>query len=69
MKAMIIALVALTTTVSPRVDMYHGSQVYNVWADSGLHLMMCDNGTPNDYDDDWVVDWEDNRDVMVLVLD
>lgn len=69
MKAMMIALIALTATVSPRVDMYHGGQVYSVWAEPGLHLMVSDNGTPDDYDDDWVIDWEDNRDVMVLVLD
>lgn len=49
--------------------MYSGAGVYDVWAPNGLHLAMSDNGTPDDYDDDWVIDWEDNRDVMVLVLD
>lgn len=71
MKAMILALttIALTATVSPRVDMYHGGNVYSVWAEPGLHLMMSDNGTPDDYDDDWVVDWETNRDIIITVLD
>lgn len=69
MKAMMIALIALTATASPRADMYHGGEVYSVWSEPGLHLMMSDNGTPDDYSDDWVVDWEDNRNVMVTVLD
>lgn len=46
-----------------------GGDVYSVWSDNGLHLMMCDNGTPDDFDDDWVVDWETNRDVDVTILD
>lgn len=69
MKALMIAL-ALTATVAPmRNDMYSGAKVYDVWASPGLHLMMSDNATPDDFDDDWVVDWETNRDIVVLVLD
>lgn len=43
--------------------------IYDVWNADGLHLMMCDNSTPDDYSDDWVVDWEDNRSVKVTILD
>lgn len=43
--------------------------VYDVWAGPGLHLMMSDNGTPNNFDDDWVIDWETNREVTVFVFD
>lgn len=43
--------------------------VYDVWAEPNLHIMMSDNGTPGDYDDDWVVDWEDNREIEVCVID
>ena len=43
--------------------------VYDVWANPGLHLMMSDNGTPDDFDDDFVIDWETNREVAVFVLD
>lgn len=71
MKALMIAL-ALTATVAPmetRNDMYSGANVYDVWAAPGLHLMMSDNATPDDFDDDWVIDWETNRDIVVLVLD
>lgn len=46
-----------------------GGTVYSVWAEPNLHLMMCDNGTPDNYDDDWVVDWEDNREVTVTIHD
>ena len=45
------------------------NDIYSVWAEPGLHLMMCDNGTPEDFSDDWVVDWEDNRMVSVYVFD
>lgn len=72
MKAMMIALIALTATVSPvakHYDQYSDNGCYNVWGSPGLHLMMSDNGTPDDYSDDWVIDWEDNREVMVTVLD
>lgn len=65
MKALLIALIA-TTALAP-VEKRDG--VYDVWAAPGLHLMMSDNGTPDDYDDDWVIDYETNRDVMVTVLD
>lgn len=71
MKAMIIAM-ALMATVAPvekRYDMYSGAGVYDVWAEPELHLMMSDNGTPDDFDDDWIIDWETNRDIVVLVLD
>lgn len=64
MKILTLMLLAFTTLQTQPI-----ADVYSVWAEPGLHLMMCDNGTPDDYDDDWVVDWEYNRDVMVLVLD
>lgn len=43
---------------------------YSVWSDDGhTHLIMSDNGTPGNCDDDWVVDWEDNREFTVTILD
>ena len=42
---------------------------YDAWAGPNLHLMICDNGTPDNYDDDFIVDWEDNRQVKITVLD
>jgi len=42
---------------------------YDVWAAPHLHLIMDDNGTPDDYSDDWVIDYEDNRIVTVKVWD
>lgn len=71
MKLMTLALIALAVTapVEKRYDGYSDAGVYDVWAQPGLHLAMSDNGTPDDYDDDWVIDWEDNRDIVVLVLD
>lgn len=71
MKALIIALMALTTIspVEKRYDQYSDAGCYDVWAQPGLHLMMSDNGTPDNYDDDWVIDYETNREIMVAVLD
>lgn len=71
MKALIIALVASTVISGPTryYDQYSEAGMYNVWEESGLHLMMSDNGTPDDYSDDWVIDYETNRDVVVAVLD
>lgn len=45
------------------------ASMYTVWTGQGLHLMMSDNGTPGNYDDDFVVDWEDNRQVKITILD
>lgn len=42
---------------------------YSAWTDTGIHLIMSDNGTPTDYSDDWIVDYEDNRNVKVTILD
>ena len=61
MKAIIIALIA-SVTITPQ------SNTYSVWSED-VHLIMDDNGTPDDYDDDWVVDWETNREVIVTILD
>lgn len=47
----------------------HRDGIYDVWAGPGLHIMMSDNGTPEDLDDDFVVDWETNRTVFTFVMD
>ena len=70
MKALILAITALVAMHPSRsYDQYSDNGMYSVWAEPGFRLMMSDNGTPFDYDDDWVVDWEYNRDVVVMVLD
>lgn len=38
----------------------HEPNVYEAWTDTGVHLMMSDNGTDTP-EDDIVIDWEDNR--------
>lgn len=71
MKALLIALIA-TTALAPvekRYDAYSDTGVYDVWGAPGLHLIMDDNGTPDDYSDDWVIDYEDNRTVKIAFLD
>lgn len=65
MKALAIGLIA--SLLVPTGQTYTDN-TYSVWSED-IHLIMSDNGTPYDYDDDWVVDWEDNRKVIVTVLD
>lgn len=64
----LIFLIILKAVVTHLLAVPSGN-VYSVWSEPGLHLMMCDNGTPDNYDDDWVVDWEDNREVTVAIHD
>ena len=65
MKILLIALIATLATTP-----HYEEQGYDVWSDDGhTHLMMTDNGTPDDYDDDWVVDWETNREFTITIID
>jgi len=42
--------------------------IYEAWTDTGVHLMMSDNGTDTP-EDDIVIDWETNRDFEIIVND
>ena len=42
--------------------------IYEAWTDTGIHLMMSDNGTETP-EDDIVIDWETNRDFEIIVND
>lgn len=62
----LIFLLAATIFCSPTPK----DHTYSVWSgESKLHLIISDNGTPGDYDDDWIVDWENNRDYEITILD
>lgn len=43
--------------------------VYSAWTQDGLHLMISDAGTPGNYDDDFICDWETNRDFTITIHD
>lgn len=43
--------------------------VYSAWTQDGLHLMISDAGTPGNYEDDFICDWETNRDFAITVND
>lgn len=43
--------------------------VYSAWTEDGLHLMISDAGTPEDLEDDFVCDWETNREFTVTIYD
>ncbi len=42
---------------------------YDAWTSTGIHVFVDDNGTPEDFSDDWVFDWEDNRVFTITVID
>lgn len=60
-------LLALFTAFTPNTQKINGD--YDVYNNEGLHLFINDNNTPTDYSDDWVYDWEDNRQARVFVFD
>lgn len=33
---------------------------YSAYTENGIHLIISDNGTPGDFDDDFICDWETN---------
>ena len=43
--------------------------VYSAWTEDGMHLMISDNGTPEDLEDDFICDWEDNRVFTITIED
>lgn len=43
--------------------------VYSAWTDDGLHLMISDAGTPEDLEDDFICDWETNREFTITIHD
>ena len=71
MRVLLIGMMfaALIAPLEKRYSDYSTDGVYDVWSAPGLHLAMSDNSTPDDYSDDWVIDYETNRDVMVTILD
>lgn len=60
-KLMLMLLAVLSPASQPNV--------YSAWTEDGIHLMISDNGTPDDFDDDFICDWEDNREFVVTILD
>lgn len=48
-----LALIALLT-------LPHQGDCYSAYTPEGVHLIMSDNGTPDNLEDDFVCDWEDN---------
>lgn len=43
--------------------------VYSAWTEDGIHLMISDAGTPGYYEDDFICDWETNRDFAITIHD
>lgn len=64
LRIIVVAIIAaMSSANAPAGD------VYSAWADTGIHLMISDNGTPEDFDDDFICDWETNRIFTVTVHD
>lgn len=62
-----VALIAIAGVADANTRKVEPS-IYEAWTDTGIHLMMSDNGTDTP-DDDIVIDWEDNRDFEIYVND
>lgn len=39
---------------------------YSAYTENGIHLIISDNGTPADFDDDFICDWETNVSFSIL---
>ena len=42
-------------------------ECYSAWTEDGIHLILSDNGTPDDIDDDFICDWETNREFTISI--
>lgn len=61
---LLLLLLALLAPAAPKKG-----TCYSAWTETGTHLIMSDNGTPNDPDDDFVADWETNREYTITIND
>ena len=61
---MLVAILIFLLLAQPK-----DADVYSAWTDNGLHLMISDNGTPDNPEDDFICDWEDNRAFEIIVKD
>lgn len=50
-KIAILALIAM-------VSLPHQGECYSAYTTDGVHLIISDNGTPDNLDDDFICDWE-----------
>lgn len=64
MKAFIIALIVAICGQPQPVG-----NVYSAWTEDGIHLMISDAGTPGYLEDDFICDWETNRDFTITIND
>lgn len=67
MKILLLLLSLLFSSFSPDTSKINNS--YDVYNNQGLHLFIHDNDTPDNYEDDWVYDWEDNRQTLIFNFD
>lgn len=67
MKAIVIGVISFLVslvllTISAFGYAVKGSaDCYSAYTETGVHLIMSDNGTPNDIEDDYICDYETNR--------
>lgn len=64
----ILALTALVVVIgiADKATRKSPMDLYEAWTDTGIHLMMSDNGTDTP-EDDIVIDWETNREFQIYV--
>ena len=75
MKAMIIGAIAYIASLAILAVSAFGyatqpkGECYSAWTEDGIHLILSDNGTPDDLEDDFICDWESNREFTVNVIE
>lgn len=74
MKAMIIGAIAYITSLAILAVSAYGycspkGDCYSAWTEDGVHLIISDNGTPDDLEDDFICDYETNRVFEINVIE
>lgn len=67
-------VIIFTATITATVMMIaagkdYSGDTYSVYAQDGTRLCICDNRTPDDPEDDFVIDYETNRDITITIDD
>lgn len=68
-QAFFAMLLAFIFGITPQSALPQETGGRSFWDGSGTRIFLSDNGTPGNYDDDFVADWENNREAEVFVFD
>lgn len=75
MKAMIIGAICFIGSLAILTVSAFGyatrpkGDCYSAWTEDGIHLILSDNGTPENLEDDFICDWESDRNYGINVIE